>query len=405
MFDNLDDPRQQALLAAAFGLLGGQGGKGFGGFARDAGRAGLLGMQSYNQASALQDRRKEEAQQRKFRELQMGEMQRGMDYNKAFGQAIQPAQPEQNRFALNDPNEPGMYQAPKPQGIDWAALQRVDPRRALADQQAFNKTEAPLILKADEAAYSRDGKLLFGNNKPKATFRLLSAEEIKARGLPPGQGFQVDEATGKLSAVGSQPTNISIDNKYGGSLKSELGKGTAAVLNDGRVSASAARDSIVQGHQIMEALDQGGAYTGPGASVKLKAAQIAPLLGFKGDAEGVTRTRAVITGLANQTINARGLLKGQGQITEYEQKTLEKAKSGNIDDMTADEIRTVIGVNERVSRAQIGAHTRLVTSLGKKPDFAEIVPFYQVEEPGAYGGAKSGKRKVYNPETGMIEDQ
>lgn len=78
MFDNLDDPKQQALLAAAFGLLGGRGGKGFRGFAQDAGQAGLLGMQSYNQASILGDRRKEEEQQRALRDLQMSQMKQGM---------------------------------------------------------------------------------------------------------------------------------------------------------------------------------------------------------------------------------------------------------------------------------------------------------------------------------------
>ena len=42
----------------------------------------------------------------------------------------------------------------------------------------------------------------------------------------------------------------------------------------------------------------------------------------------IENTRQTIRGLAEFTISVRKKLKGQGQITEYEQKTLQKAYSG-----------------------------------------------------------------------------
>jgi hypothetical protein len=84
-----DDPRQQAQLALAMGLLSGGGGKGVGGFARDLGRAGIGAQSAYNQASLLKDKRAEEEQQRKFREMQMGQMQRGIE-DQNFAQQLAP---------------------------------------------------------------------------------------------------------------------------------------------------------------------------------------------------------------------------------------------------------------------------------------------------------------------------
>ena len=84
-----DDPRQQAQLALAMGLLSGGGVKGVGGFARDLGRAGIGAQSAYNQASLLKDKRAEEEQQRKFREMQMGQMQRGIE-DQNFAQQLAP---------------------------------------------------------------------------------------------------------------------------------------------------------------------------------------------------------------------------------------------------------------------------------------------------------------------------
>lgn len=74
-----DDPQKQAQMALALGLLSGNGGKGLSGFARNLGQAGMGAMGAYNTANALNERKLEEQQQRKFRDMQMGQMQSAMD--------------------------------------------------------------------------------------------------------------------------------------------------------------------------------------------------------------------------------------------------------------------------------------------------------------------------------------
>lgn len=100
-FDNMDDPRKQALLTMGLGLLSGRGGKGFGGFMRDVGGAGLLGMNAYGQAQAMNDRRSQEAQERELRAMQMAQMKQAQE-DQSFARQIAP-----NFFAPGvQPNTP-----------------------------------------------------------------------------------------------------------------------------------------------------------------------------------------------------------------------------------------------------------------------------------------------------------
>lgn len=115
MFDNLDDPKQQALLAAAFGLLGGSGGKGFRGFAQDAGKAGLLGLNRYAVANEDKRRNTESAARQKMTDFQFQQMQRGaedQDFARQlapnfFSQGVQPSTPN------DDQGNPMPSSAPK----------------------------------------------------------------------------------------------------------------------------------------------------------------------------------------------------------------------------------------------------------------------------------------------------
>lgn len=115
MFDNLDDPKQQALLAAAFGLLGGSGGKGFRGFAQDAGKAGLLGLNRYAVANEDKRRNTEADARKRMSDLQYQQVQRGMedqDFARQiapnyFSQGVQPSTPN------DDQGNPMPSSAPK----------------------------------------------------------------------------------------------------------------------------------------------------------------------------------------------------------------------------------------------------------------------------------------------------
>ena len=310
-------------------------------------QAMMFADQDMRKQAALKARLDEERQQAQMRDMQMQQMQQA--------QAAAQAQEEARSRVMG-------------QRPDLADLYTVAPQEAI--RRAFPEPVKPKIT------FAPDGTAVDMNAvQPGQNFAKKPDWQN-----PEYQQFQMNRARAGAPRV---------DVKYGGSMASELGKGTAGVLSSGRDKAESAVESIKQGHQILQTLDAGTSYVGPGASIKLKAAQIAPMLGFKPDEAGLRNTRELIVGLANQTLNSRGLLKGQGQITEYEQKTLQKAKSGEIDDMTADEIRALVRVNERASRAQIANHARLVGALGKNPQYSEALPFFQIDMPPDYSPTKA----------------
>ena len=177
MFDNLDDPKQQALLAAAFGLLGGRGGKGFRGFAQDAGQAGLLGMQSYNQASILGDRRKEEEQQRAMRDLQMSQMKQGMA-DQDFARQIAP-----NFFQPQNAPADGVGPVAPPKadfGGYGQALAARNPQMGLPYIQAAMKDESPLVLSPGQVAFDKGTGQPKFSAPEKAKFQDGDTRELKA---------------------------------------------------------------------------------------------------------------------------------------------------------------------------------------------------------------------------------
>ena len=367
-FDNLDDPKKQMLLAMAAGLLSPVRSKGMSGFGEAMGQGINAGLMGYNAASQNKRRNELSDIQKKMSQMQLGEMENNNQFRSAVNSGYQPGGPIPYNDSLGSEPQQGPV-GQRPEAWDLSAASKVDAMKAAQFRQGLNKTEAPIVSKPGDVARDKTGKIIWENP--------ATPEKTPDWKDPEYQAFMMRKA-----AAGK--TSVSIENKMGNSMASKLGEGTAGILDAGRSKAESAKDSITQGHQILGALDSGGTYTGPAASVRLRAAQVAQLLGMNPDADGINRTRAVITGLANQTLNARGLLKGQGQVTEYEQKTLEKAKSGNIDDMSAEEIRTVVKVNERAARAQIAAHGKLVGVLGKRPEYAEALPFYQIDEPPAY---------------------
>lgn len=202
MFDNLDDPKQQALLAMAFGLLGGQGGKGFGGFARDAGQAGLLGLNRY--AVANEDKRRSGLveDQRKMQAMQLAEMQRGQDWQKAMQAGYQAPQAASQTFGPDDMETPGQFTPGRPESFDFAKAMAIDPLKTAQVRQQFNKAEAPLVLSEGQTAFGRDGKPLFNVPKTeKAKFQAGDTREIKS-----GQRVITQEYDGKeWKTVGQAP--------------------------------------------------------------------------------------------------------------------------------------------------------------------------------------------------------
>lgn len=173
----------------------------------------------------------------------------------------------------------------------------------------------------------------------------------------------------------STTVNVSTD-----SLASGIGKGASDILQTSNAAASGAASTIVQGNGILAALDSGKAMTGPGTSASVTVKQI-----FGGNPEQLARTREVIKGLAEVTLQSRAMLRGSGTVSDNEQKLLERARSGSIDDMTDAEIRAVVSVNNRLSRQVIREHKTKVEKAAKSvPGAASVLPIFEVAEPEEY---------------------
>jgi hypothetical protein len=112
---------------------------------------------------------------------------------------------------------------------------------------------------------------------------------------------------------------------------------------------------------------------GAGANARLAIEQVAQLFG--GDGADLAATRDVIQGLAELTIASRGMLKGQGQVTEYEQKTLEKARSGDIS-LTVPELKALVKVFTRMNKAQYDAHGSTLRRLSKIKGGEQAMEFF-----------------------------
>lgn len=202
----------------------------------------------------------------------------------------------------------------------------------------------------------------------------------------PNQAYQDFQL--KKSQAG-RPT-VSVTTNADRSFGSQLGENAGKILDASHSSAQGALQTIDAANQIMTALDSsGGVSAGPGASAVNFINQVTG-----GDPAKVANTRNAIQGLARLTVGARSALKGQGQVSDYEGKLLQKAASGDIDSMTAAEIRIVAKTAERLARMQIHQNAE---NVGKARSIAGqggqgMVDFYDVPEPPPYAPqVKSGR--------------
>jgi hypothetical protein len=145
-------------------------------------------------------------------------------------------------------------------------------------------------------------------------------------------------------------------------------------------TAAGAQTSIATADRLIKAVDSGNVYTGPGATFRLRAAQIGQSLGIGGKdiQDQIANTRSAIQGLAQSTVAARSALKGQGQVSDFEGRLLERAASGNVDDLTAAEIKQIATVNKRLAQQQISNHSQMVSKLRTKDATAQLADMFDL---------------------------
>jgi len=183
----------------------------------------------------------------------------------------------------------------------------------------------------------------------------------------------------KLQGLNKPTTNINVSattSPAGKSLAAPIGQRAEASL----VKAEGAADIMNTANTVREALNTGNVIAGPGAGIRTKFAQVLELAGV-GDKEKLTATRTAIQGMADLTLQSRAELKGQGQITDAETKLLERARSGDIADMTIAELQTVVNVSQRLAGRLRSNHQTLMDTMKNDPAAADVYKYYTPTAP------------------------
>jgi len=204
------------------------------------------------------------------------------------------------------------------------------------------------------------------------------------------QGYKGSFNQWKNDNARAGATNVTnrIENKVGESIAAQVGPMLKASTEKTTGAINLANSSRL----MIEALDKGSAYVGPTANARLKLAQFGQVLGVGGkdEAAKINNTRQLIRSLAEGGVEARKELAGQGQVTESEAAAVQKAYSGNIEDLTVSEIRLIAGLNVKREKLARQRHGRVLQNAP-----AQLQPFYQVDpEAPANPGSGWGIQKV-----------
>jgi len=364
---------QQALLNSAIALLAQSGTQRYPVSTGQA-LAGALGagMEGYNQSF-------DRTLKQMVTGMQLGEYKKKQDAQKRLQEAIQGATKEVPQLAVV-PTETGEM----PTAETMSALTMPGTPKRVVD---FNKLQESLMLEA--AAQDPLKFLELTAKSEKAPSTVQEYEYAVRNGF---KGSFTDYMARKTPA-----TNINVDTGKG--IASQVGP----MLKDAQIQAQGANIQIDAADRVIGAVDTNKIIAGPLATPQLRLAQIGQTLGVTGKdtAETIANTRQAIRGFAELTLQGRKSMRGEGAITESEGKLAERAFSGDIDSLTAQEIKQIANASKRVAEYSISEYNRKLDTLGKNPEMKDIVEFYKVTPIAPM--ARPGAIKKFNPATGKVE--
>jgi hypothetical protein len=267
-----------------------------------------------------------------------------------------------------------MTPAPATQApVNALAPQPVADQAARAQQRidqllTFARTNPRMANQAmAEAKLLQDQLEMFSKRGPNKPAALQELEAYMA--MSPDQKATFEKLQ-KIKAPGST-TNVSVNSPTGKSLSEPVGKRVDASL----AKAEGAAGMMENANMIREALNTGNIIAGPLSGPRTKFAQVLNAAGA-GDKEKLQNTLSVTKGLAGLTLESRGELKGQGQITDPETKLLERARSGD-QDLTLDEMQQVVNISQRLSKRLWENHQTLLKTMEKDPAAAASIEYYR----------------------------
>jgi hypothetical protein len=248
------------------------------------------------------------------------------------------------------------------------------------------------------------GRLLMGGDASMMTPAAPETPPMSVRELKAYQLMSPSEKADYEKLQKIKGTNISVNatnTPAGKSLAEPVGKRAEASL----VKAEGAADIMNTANTVREALNTGNVIAGPGAGIRTKFAQVLELAGV-GDKEKLIATRTAIQGMADLTLQSRAELKGQGQITDAETKLLERARSGDIADMTIAELQTVVNVSQRLAGRLRSNHQTLMDTMKNDPAAADVFKYYTptAPMPQALGEGKSPSQQAKDNSRTPLKD-
>lgn len=385
-------PQGQGLLSAAFGGLAGAR---RGAPLNSIGNAGLAGLQGYSNGLERDQQAQQFAQQQKAQGLTMQAQQLQID--KANREAEQekkmqgllgnfsiPAKPasvgglDQSLLPADlQTGVPVTPMAAQPASFDrqgyGMALEGINPQAGFNYLQGIKKDNTPITVKEGETLLDKNTfKPIFANVKP---VDLPSAVKEYNFAVSQGETKPFTQWMTDQKKAGAANVSTKIENKMGDSLAGQVGP----MVKDTYTAANGAVQQVDAANRIIKAVQSGKIIAGPLAGARLQASQLGQLLGVTGkdEADTIARSRDVIRGLAEMTLQGRKQMSGQGAITESEGALAEKANSGNIGDLTPAEIVQLAKASARASRFVYGQHQQNLDNLNTNPSTQGLAKFYK----------------------------
>jgi hypothetical protein len=200
-------------------------------------------------------------------------------------------------------------------------------------------------------------------NKPAALQELEAYMNMNPEQKAAFEKLQKIKATNVTATATTSPTGKSLSEPVGKRVDASLAK------------AEGAAGLMENANMIQEALNSGKVIVGPMAGPRTTIAQLLNMAGADNQAQ-LQNSLSVAKGLAGLTLESRGELKGQGQVTDTETKLLERARSGDTS-LTLDELQQVVNVSQRLARRLWGNHENLLKTMEKDPAAKDSIEYYR----------------------------
>ncbi len=184
------------------------------------------------------------------------------------------------------------------------------------------------------------------------------------------------KAKAQIAAAGKPQTTVinKIENKAAESIAREAGE----VLKQSSISVESAFQLKDTANQILAAIKNRNAIIGPYANQRLSLAQMADTLGIGGrnNEEKLQNTRELMMGLARLGAEARLLGKGQGAMTEGESRLYQRVLTGEIDNLSIPEIKTIANGANKVANIKIMNHNKKLEVVNELPGTQGIAKLF-----------------------------